>query len=261
MTTESWVITTPTTQTLGDVKSLSISIIDGLVEVIGKETDDGAKAVVEQMSARPLDITSRDRDVRIGYDFTGVDGLVERARGLKDSDRVDLRVTVPANVPVKISTVRARVKVEDVTGGVTVTTATGAVSIDDTRGSVAARTASAPIEVSDHTGDLNLTTASGSVKASGALGRVVATSVSGAMEFAAKDSLPLVTTRTVAGDVAVRLRAGAPVNIKANHVAGKVVLDGEALEGRSVTHADEHGQSTAYVSAVSVSGGLTVSRG
>jgi len=267
MSTETWVIATPQTVDVADVRRVVVALTDGSVDVVADpHRTEGAHLEVGDVSERPLQVSAHDGELRVGYDFAGVEGLVDRAKGLRDKDRAVVRLTVPAGVAVKVSTARAAATVTGTAADLSVTTATGPVRVLGTTGPVTVKTASAPVDVVEHVGDVRVSTASGAVNVAGSLGRVSVTTVTSAVEVVARESTPLVAARTVSGDVAVRLSTGAPVNLKARSLTGKAVLDGVRLESAaqrttSVDHVDPAGTASAYVSSSTVSGDVTVSRG
>lgn len=266
MSTESWVISAPQHVDVAEVTRVVVALNDGSVEIVGDPTRERSATLdVTELSDRPLQVTCHDGELRIAYDFSGVEGVVGRVRGLRDKDRAVLRLAVPAALPVRATTARAAVTVLGIRGDVSVNTATGAVRVHGVTGPLTVKTGSSDVDVVEHVGDLRVSTGSGDVALAGSLGRVSATTVSGSVELVAPESTPLVEVRTVSGDVVVRLGAGTPVNLRARSVTGKVVLDGAALAGSggrttSVDHVDEHGRGGAYVSTSTVSGDLAVSR-
>ena len=267
MSTESWVINAPQTVDVADVRRVVVQLTDGSVDVVADPAREaGAHLDVSEVSERPLQVSAHDGELRVGYDFAGVEGLVERAKGLRDKDRAVVRVTVPAHVPVKVTTARAAASVLGTQADLSVTTATGAVRVQGVSGTASIKTATGAVDVGEHVGDVHVSTASGAVTLGGTLGRVSVNTVTSGVEVVARESTPLVDARTVSGDVAVRLGAGSPVNLKARSVTGKAVLDGVRLDSAaqrttSVDHVDQPGARGAYVSANTVSGDLTVSRG
>jgi hypothetical protein len=264
MGTESWVIAAPQQIEVGEVTSLVVGLTNGAIEVVSDPArESGASIDVTEVGPRPLHVTSHAGELRVAYDFAGVEGVVDRVRGLKDKDTATVRVVLPAHLPVKIATARAAVAVTGTRADVSVTTADGAVTVDDTVGVLAVKSAAGRVAATAHEGDVRVSTASGRVEVGGRLGRVTVSTVTGDVVVEARETTPLVTAKTVSGDVTLRLGQGAGVNLKARAVTGKVVLDGAPLPSTqsrttSVDHSD--GTSGAYVSVSSVSGNLTVSR-
>lgn len=265
MGTESWVIAAPQQIEVKEVSALTVGLTNGSVEVVSDPTrESGATVDVTDISSRPLRVTTHAGELRIGYDFDGVEGVVDRVKGFKDKDTATLRIVLPAHLPVKVTTARAAVTVTGTQAPVTLTTADGTVTVTDTAGPLTVKSAAGRVAAVGHAGDLKVGTASGRVEAAGALGRASISTVTGDVVVEARETTPLVTAKTVSGDVTLRLGEGAGVNLKARAVTGKVVLDGAPLPSTqsrttSVDHSD--GTSGAYVSVSSVSGNLTVSRG
>lgn len=267
MTTESWTITDTQHVDISEIASLVVGLNAGELEIVGDPTRTyGAAIDVTEVSERPLQVTRHDGEVRISYDYSGVEGLLGRVRGIKDKDRAVVRVVVPTTIPVRVTTARADVTVVGVSGDVSVTTASGAVRAQGVTGPIGVQTASGGVELVEHVGDASINTGSGAVVATGALGRVTARTVAGNVQLEAPSSTPLVSVQTISGDVCVLLGAGVPVNLRAKSVNGKVSLDGEELTSSashttSVSHVDEHGRAGAYVSTSTISGDVAVTRG
>ena len=252
MGTESWVIAAPQQIEVADVTSLVVGLTNGAVEVLSDPSrESGASVDVSAVSPRSLRVTTHAGELRIAYDFDGVEGVVDRVRGLKDKDSATVRVVLPAHLPVKITTVRAAATVTGTRAPVSVTTADGPVTVTDTVGPLAVRSVTGRVALAMHEGDVKVGTASGRVEAEGALGRVTISTVTGDVVVEARETTPLVTTKTVSGDVALRLSEGAGVNLRARAVTGKVVLDGAPVpSSQSRTTAVDHSEGTsgAYVS-------------
>ena len=127
MSTETWVVTGPQAIDADDVRRVVVQLTDGSVDVVADpHRPTGAHVEVGDVSERPLQVSVHDGELRVGYDFAGVEGLVERAKGLRDKDRAVVRLTVPAQVPVKVTTARAAASVVGSRADLSVTTATGA---------------------------------------------------------------------------------------------------------------------------------------
>lgn len=265
MSTESWVIATAQTVDIPDVHDLVVTLTDGSVDIVGQADRTGITLEVIEISDRPLEVVALDGQVRLGYDFAGFEGVVDRVRVLRDKERVVARLLVPAESTVKASTAQAGVNVVGVRARVSVNSATGPVRVEGTTGKVSVRTASAPITVSEHVGDLRLNTAAGQVTAAGQLARVNTVSVAGRVELTSTATTPHISVASVSGDVAIRLAAATPVNLRVKSVSGKVSLDGAPLasgmsHGTVVDHCDAPGEASAYISVNTVTADLAVSR-
>ncbi|WP_265521866.1 DUF4097 family beta strand repeat-containing protein [Oerskovia flava] len=266
--TESWTVSAAQSFDVADVRSLVVQLTGGAVDVVADPArHQGVHVEVQEVSSRPLYITLRDGELRVAYDFAGIEGLVDRVRGLRDKDSAVVRLTVPATVPVRAVAVGARVTVTGTRAALSASTVTGAVRTAGTAAPLTVKTVSGPVDVTEHTGDARVSTTSGAVALAGRLGRVSVNTVSSAVSIVSPQTTPLVTAKTVSGAVSVRLGAGTGVNLRARSVSGKVVLDGAQLPGdaqrtTSVDHVDhESGAPAAYLSTSTVSGTVTVSRG
>ena len=96
MSTESWVITAPQAVDVADVRRVVVQLTDGSVDVVadpGRES--GGHLDVSEVSERPLQVSVHDGELRVGYDFAGIEGVVERAKGLRDKDRAVVRQSQP----------------------------------------------------------------------------------------------------------------------------------------------------------------------
>ncbi|GAA3213178.1 DUF4097 domain-containing protein [Oerskovia jenensis] len=265
MGTESWVIAAPQQIEVAEVSALVVGLTNGAVEVVSDPSrESGASVDVTDVSPRPLRITTHDGELKIAYDFDGVEGVVDRVRGLKDKDTATVRVVLPAHLAVKVATARAAATISGTRAPVSVTTADGTITVNDTAGPLSVKSVTGRVSVGTHEGDLKVSTASGRVEAEGALGRVTISTVTADVVVEARETTPLVTAKTVSGDVTLRLSEGAGVNLKARAVTGKVVLDGAPVpsaQSRTTSVDHSEGTSGAYVSVSTVSGDLTVSRG
>ncbi|MCF4122381.1 hypothetical protein L1785_15490 [Antribacter sp. KLBMP9083] len=265
MSTESWSVAAPQTIEVADVRSLTVRLTNGRAEVIADPSRaSGALVEVLDVSSRPLQVLAEHGSLRIAYDFPGVEGFVDRFRGLKDQDSATVRVTVPSSTVLDVAAVGAEIVVTGGQGRVDAKTVSGALAVSGTSGTLATKSVSGPITVSEHAGDVTTATVSGSVALTGALGRVTVNGVSGSVDVTADGTTPLVTVKTVSGSVGVHLDAGSPVNLRARSVTGKVVLDGVPVPSSAqrtvvVDHAEPG--AAAYVSTNTVSGVASVSRG
>jgi DUF4097 and DUF4098 domain-containing protein YvlB len=266
MSTESWAVAAPQTIDVGPVTAASVRLQAGRVEVVADA--DGPSAVLEilEVGDKPLQVVREGGRLRVGYERSVVEAFVARVRSLGDSERAVVRLRVPAGVTVDVGTTQADI---DVTGtpGTVVKTVTGAVRTVGTSGSLYLKTVSGDAGVEAHAGDVSAQTVSGALSVGGALGRVNVASVSAAIAVAATGSVPLVSAKTVSGDVAVRLDGGTPVSLKVRGATGQAVLDGAVLESQghtlSVDHAEPptDGRPVAYVTATVTSARVVVSRG
>ncbi len=263
MSTETWVITAPQTVRIADVQRLTAQLNDGSVEIVGDAAATCATVEVTEAADRPVQVTCAGGQLRVGYELTGIEGVVDGFRALRDKDRAVLRVTLPISTSVRVTAARAAVTVSGLRADVAVTTGNGAVRMHHVTGSANLKTAAGAVSVTEHTGDLRVSTGSGPMTVAGLLSRVTVATVTGRVEIAASSGQPLIEVRTVSADVAVRLGADAGINLRARSVTGSVAVNGVEVEGSprsTVIFADTPGAATAFVSSNTVTGDLAVSR-
>jgi hypothetical protein len=264
MTQESWVVSGPQVIEVDEVRSLRVQLVAGRVDVVTHDAP-GARIEVHGVDGRPLEVSLIDGELRVGYQFTlaGWEGFLEKFRNFRDRDRADVSIAVPRDLPTKVGTVSAEGLVAGIQAAASVSTVSGSVVVDGTVGRLNANSVSGEIVVRDHTGELSLNTVSGELAASGALTRVQANSVSGELALDVTSGSTSIEATTVSGDVTVRVPRGEGVNVTANAVSGRLVVDGEdhggSMPGRRVVLRTDGARST--VTASTVSGNITLLRG
>lgn len=265
MATESWVVAGPQVIEVEDVRALRVQVIGGRVDVVGQDAP-GARLEVHDVHGRPLEVSLRDGELRIGYADTlsPWEAFLDRLRTFRSDDRADVHVAVPRSAAVRIGTVSAEGLLAGVLEDASVGTVSGALLVDDTRGQLAARTVSGEVVVRAHHGPLTLNSVSGELAASGELTSVHVNTVSGAVTLDVASTMSSLSTTTVSGAVTVRLPEGAGLQVKAQSVSGRLVVDQVEHKGsgpgtRLVDQTT--GDGGCYLSATTVSGDVTVLRG
>jgi hypothetical protein len=268
MTMESWAVAAPQAIDVEGITGVDIRLQAGSAEVLADAGATQVKIEVIEVVGRPLQVLREGARVRVGYESSGVEGLFARFKSMRDNDRAVVRVTVPPAVAVDVATVGARIDLRG-SGATKAKTVTGSVHVAESTGPLSVRTVSGETTVTAHRGDVAAASVSGAVAVDGALGRVSLQTVSGGAVVSAHDSRPLVTLRTVSGQVEVRLDAGTPVSLKVRGGTAKAMLDGAVLPSSQqhtlhVDHAEQAepgAMGVAYVSATTGTGNVRVTRG
>lgn len=245
------------------VSSVVVSLTAGSVRVEGHDRLD-IELDVLAVSSRPLAATLSDDTFTLTYDFSGLEGVVGRVKGLADQDSAAVVLRVPRGAAVKVTTVRADVSVEDITAPVSVTTVDGAVETIAVTGAVTVSTAAGRVAVTAQTGSVSAKTGTGSIHLAGRMTRATASTLSGQVDIEPSAGASHVTAKTGTGRIAVRVPAGEGVDLEARSVTGAITLDGEDLReaGRSgvrtalVTRSDAG--ASIFLTASSVSGAVSV---
>lgn len=264
MATDSWVVDGPQVIEVDDVSRLRIGLVGGRADVVVHD-EDVVRLEVHRVEGRPLEVTYRDGELRLGYAFTlgAWDQFVDMLRHFSGHDRADVHVAVPARVAVRLGTVSGEGLLAGVQEDSSVSTVSGSVVVDGTRGSLSAKTVSGDVAVRGHAGTLSLNSVSGEVAASGDLTIVVAKTVSGQVTLDVSSGTSSVSATSVSGDVTLRLPAGKGLHVSGSSVSGRLVVDnqeyGRGTPGRRNVDLRE-GDGTCHVQVSTVSGNLTVLR-
>lgn len=264
MATDSWVVDGPQVIEVDDVSRLRVGLVGGRADVVVHD-ESVVRVEVHAVRGRPLEVTYREGELRLGYQFTlgGWEQFLDTLTHFRGTDRADVTIVVPAHVAVRLGTVSGEGLLAGVQEDSSVSTVSGSIVVDGTRGSLAARTVSGDIAVRAHTGSLALNTVSGELAASGDLTVVSAKSVSGRVTLDVSSGTSSVTATSVSGDVTLRLPAGKGVRVTGQSVSGRVVVDDQEYGGRPGTRNVDvaSGDGTCHVQVTTVSGNLTVLRG
>jgi DUF4097 and DUF4098 domain-containing protein YvlB len=146
---------------------------------------------------------------------------------------ITVRVTLPEDAVVGVSTASADIEIDGAVGEVDVKTASGAVSIDDVAADVDATTASGDITMGNVGGDIRAYSASGDLRCSSVAGAARFSTTSGDLEVGAAGNR--VEVKATSGDVRLgELAAGAKViNVSGN--VRVLALEEGTLHVRSVS--------------------------
>lgn len=271
MRNETWVIAAPRlitttiasdTTGAGPVGAVSVSVNAGSVRV---ETWDRVDVELEVLavSDRALVASLSDEEFQVSYEFSGIEGLVDRVKGLRNKDSADIVLRVPHGAGVRVTTLRASVSVEAVDGPVTVSSVDGAVEVHGSAAAVNVSTVAGAVHVTDHRGAVNVKTGTGAVDLGGQLTRAEVNTVSGAVTVRAGTRASLITAKTVSSTVALHLPQGVGVDLHARSVSGTVVLDGASLKrpgARTALVDHVEPDATTFLSTSTISGDVVISR-
>lgn len=267
MATESWVAAGPQVIEVEDVRALRVGLVGGRVDVVAHDDPEarGVRLEVHGVEGRPLEVTLRDGELRVGYSFTlgGWEGFVEKFRNFQDKDRADVHVAVPRDVLAKVGTVSGDGLVAGLRQDASVSTVSGSIVVDDVRGRLTTNSVSGEVVVRRHAGDLRFNTVSGELAASGDLTLVQGNSVSGAVSLDVGAGSSSLTVTTVSGDVTVRVPEGTGLRVRAQSVSGRLVVDEQEHKGSGpgtrIVDLDA-GEGGTFLSATTVTGHVTVLR-
>lgn len=247
----------------GPVATVSAAVNAGSVRVEVWDRLD-VELEVLAVSERSLVASLSDDEFQVSYEFAGIEGLVDRVKGLRNKDSADIVLRVPHGAAVKVSTLRASVSIEGVDGPVTVSSVDGAVEIHGAAASVNVSTVAGIVHVTDHRGAVNVKTGTGAIELGGQLTRAEVNTVSGAVSVQAGTRASLISAKTVSSTVALRLPLGVGVDLHARSVSGTVLLDGANLKrpgARTALVDHVEADATTFLSTSTISGDVLISRG
>ncbi|MCU1574171.1 MAG: hypothetical protein JWO93_2253 [Micrococcaceae bacterium] len=257
MSAEQWSVTEPGTLEMDGVRELDAAIVRGRLDII---THEEPTTVVEvtSLSGRPLEISLDGGVLRVGYGDFGVNWLTRIVGG--GADRAVISIAVPAGTTVRAATVSGDGLVCGTSAGTVLKTVSGSLMADDTSGTLTAETVSGEIIARHHTGPLVTKSVSGEITASGYLSSVRASTVSGDLSFDILGAPDDLVSKSVSGDVTVRLPEGMGVEVKAKTTSGTVLVDDRKFSGTasnvSASSGPEGGALT--MRSTSVSGNISV---
>ncbi|ARZ67910.1 DUF4097 domain-containing protein [Streptomyces sp. HU2014] len=235
-----WSLSTPEQLTFEEpVTALAVRILGGAVNVVG--TDSGpATLQLSAIDGPPLSVGLVDGTLTVAYEDLTWKKLLDRPLGGMAGKRTaTVTLTVPAATRAEVGTVTADAVVSGLAGRVEIRSATGDATLVGLTGEVRAETVAGRLEAQGLRGDLRLNSVSGDITlVESASGAVRADTVTGAVVVdlspaAAAKRLDL-SLGSVAGEVAVRLPAGAGAEVRANTAGGAVscAFDELAVSGR-----------------------------
>lgn len=279
MRNETWVIAAPRliTTTIGStagaapdgapgsepLSAVSVAVNAGSVRVEVWDRVD-VELEVLAVSDRALVASLSDDEFQVSYEFSGIEGLVDRVKGLRNKDSADIALRVPHGVAVKVSTLRASVSIGAVDGAVTVSSVDGPVELHGAGGPVNVSTVAGAVHVADHRGAVNIKTGTGAITVGGQLTRAEVNTVSGAVSVHAGTRASLITAKTVSSQIALHLPDGVGVDLRARSVSGTVLLDGASLKrpgARTALVDHVEADATTFLSTSTISGDVVISRG
>jgi DUF4097 and DUF4098 domain-containing protein YvlB len=257
MSAEQWSVTEPRTIEVDGVQELDAAIVRGRLDVI---THDEPTTVVEvtSLSGRPVEISLSNGVLRVGYGDFGANWLT-RIIGA-GVDRAVISIALPAGTAVRAATVSGDGLVCGTSGGTTIKTVSGSLMADDTSGTLTAETVSGEIIARHHTGPLVVKSVSGEITASGFLSSVRASTVSGDLSFDMLGAPDDLVSKSVSGDVTVRLPEEVGVEVKAKTTSGTVLVDDRKFSGTASNLTASFGPETTALTmrSTSVSGNISV---
>lgn len=257
---ETWVVSDPTTIDLELVRSVKIGLIGGQVDVVAHD-EPGARVEVHGVRGRDITISLEGDRLVIDHIDKRWTNFIDMFRSYRGSSKVEISVLVPRTAALTFGVVNASALISGLHADISVSTVSGDVVIDGVVGDLSVNSVSGEVAVRGHHGDVSGKTVSGDLTVSGEVFRFRGNSVSGDTFVDLHGTADIVSTKSVSGDVTVRLDAGVPTQYRISTLSGALQLDDTRItgvkgqyEGR---YGELHGRFTEVV-ANSVSGDVSV---
>ncbi|PJI95224.1 DUF4097 family beta strand repeat-containing protein [Luteimicrobium subarcticum] len=241
----------------GPVTALEVGLVGGRVDVVAGDGP-GARVEVHDVHGHPVEVSSKNGKLKVGYRGSFVAHLGQRGR-----DRADVQITVPADVAVNLGVVKADGLVAGIRGKIKASTVSGPVVVDQCEGELEVSTVSGEMVVRDHTGDVKASSVSGPLTVSGAVPVLEASTVSGDLLADLTVAPRTATLSGVSADVTLRVPDADELALRLNAATGRVVVDG--AEHTDVRHKgvvlDRRAGGDSKATINTVSGAVTVLSG
>ncbi|ACQ79528.1 conserved hypothetical protein [Beutenbergia cavernae DSM 12333] len=264
MATSTWILPGPMTLDVADARTLRVQLIGGDVEIVGRD-EPGVSIEALEVTGSPLDATLEGDRLTVGYASLGWEGWLKRLTSYRGKDVARLRIAVGRGTGVKVGTVSAAARVEDVHEDVSLATASGALTAEGLHGALDGKSVSGAFTVRAHDGTVRVSSVSGASEVAGRLPRFDASTVSGAVTVTTELPTCVVRATTVSAPVRIHLPLGAGIVLTARTVTAKVLVDGvdrRTSSTPSVTSVtDRTGTDACFVELTTVNGDLDVRRG
>lgn len=245
---------------------VGVRVVAGQVDVVAHDDLDTITVEVSRIGGRPLEVRWHDGRLEVAHPKLTWDGMLDGILSgsiLRHDDTAVVSIAVPRGVTVHLGTVSAEGLVSGTTADAKVQTVSGTIVVDHVRGHVDARTVSGSIEVRHQEGSLTGTTVSGSLTVQAVtMEHLRANTVSGSLTVDLQSAPSSLLTKTVSGDVVVRIPADAGFEVSAKSVSGRVTAGSEQVARRpgKVAGVLREGEPDVKVVAHTVSGDVTVLR-
>lgn len=260
MAQETWIVSEPTVIDIERIRSLTVSLIAGQIDIVAHD-EPGARIEVHSVSGRDLKVAVEGDRLVIDHPQMRWENFIETFRLFRGTARAEVSVLVPRAVALSFGAVSANALISGLHADATVSAVSGDVVIDRMVGSLHLNTISGEMDVRDHHGEVRARTVTGDVTVSGEVSRYNGDGVSGDVFLDLRGTPDRIDTKTVGGDVTVRLDAGVPAQYTVSTLTGRLQLDDARITGVRGGYTSRYGELAGVfteVRASSVSGDIAV---
>lgn len=262
-----WSISEPTTLPLDDARidELFVSLVAGRIDVVAHDLESGATIEITEVTGPPLEIDLSGGTLRIRHRDDSDDGFFGKLFGAGSGHRTArVSVTVPTRAAAELKSVSADLLLSGTEADVTLKTVSGDITVDSVTGAVRVSSTSGNVDAHRLDGTLTVNQVSGQVTAlQSKLQEVHINNVSGNLTLDLTSSESRISSKSVSGDVTVRVPGGRGWDMSIKSVSGDAVVDGRSIvsrgPGKSVGHATD-GDCATVLETKSVSGNVVLLR-
>lgn len=267
---ESWTVDGPRVIEVGGPadrpQHVEVRLIAGRVDVIAHDDLDSITVEVNLIEGNPLEVSWTQGRLEVAHPTVKWEGMLDSlfsGKLMRAKATAEVSIAVPRGVSVHLGTVSAEGLVSGTTAGAEVRTVSGTIVVDHVRGLVDARTVSGSIDVRHQEGPLTGDTVSGSLTVHAVtMEHLRAATVSGGLTVDLQSAPSTLLTKSVSGDVVVRIPSDAGFEVTATSVSGRVTAGSEQVTRRpgKVQGVLREGDPDVKITAQTVSGDVTVLR-
>lgn len=268
---QAWEISDPQTLTIGGdqpatVRTVSVSIVGGQVDVITHGDASGATLEVHELRGRPLQVTWDGNTLKVTHLKVEGENIWETLKRLGSSaaqDRARISIAVPEGVTAKINTVSAQVLASGLTRPAKINTVSGSITLDHISDAVDVNTVSGTVELHGLVGSLKANGVSGNITVHrSTVDPVKLNTVSGDITLDLLSAKTSITSTAVSGDVLVRVPDSDGFDVQLSSLSGAAIVDGQRIGSPGTRGGGRlsEGSPTLKIKANSVSGDVVVMR-
>lgn len=265
MNTSEWTVNEAKSFDVDGVTELKAGIVDGRIDILVHDSAT-TRVEVSQVRGEPIQVSFDGGTLRLshrpqlakGLGLLGIKGL---STGSSEEYAV-VSIAVPEGTAVSLHTVNGD-GMACGTARTSLDTVTGSIMADDTSGHLNINTVSGEAIVRHHTGTLAAKSVSGEVTASGFLDNIRLNTVSGDISLDLLGTAKDLVSKSVSGDLTVRLPEELGIDLAAATATGKATVNDLRFSSLGkISHTEPGtGPGTLTVRTNSVSGNISVFHG
>ncbi|MFZ7086754.1 DUF4097 family beta strand repeat-containing protein [Curtobacterium sp. RRHDQ10] len=260
MAQEKWLVEEPKTIDTGIVRRLRVGLVGGQVDVIAHD-EPTARVEIHSVSGRPLKVEIDGDTLTVDHPQIRWDDPVGFLKSFRGNARADVSILVPRDATVTLGVVSAGALVSGLVRDATLNTLSGDVVADGIAGDLQVNAVSGTVTVRDHRGEIAVRTGSGDVVATGEIERFACDSISANVLLDVSGIPDSIRTKTVSGDLSIRLGDGVAYSSEIATASGTLQFDDETITGVHGKHTKRFGALDSRwleVAASSVSGDVAI---